>query len=116
MALDKQEWIERLEDMQQANAAFSALPKDQREAIRAATDALRGAVSSLSDGFDLTLSDCRAIDTAFWKMRNAFEENQPNAYQLEKIEAHNLEWDYDTQTWSDVTPSDETVDDWEPHS
>ena len=113
--MDKQDWIERLENMQQANAAFDKLTEDQREAIREATEALRKATQSLGEIFDLHLSDCRAIDTAFWKMRNAFERLEPNEYQLEQIEAHNLEWDYETQTWHEVEPDSETVDDWHPH-
>ena len=102
--------------MQQANAAFSALTASQRAAIYFATEALRGAVQSLSDGFDLTMSDCRAIDTAFWRMHNAFEHMEPTEYQVTQLDLHGLEWDYDTQTWHEVTPSDETLDDWEPHS
>ena len=113
--MDKQDWIEKLESMQQASAAFSKLTEDQREAIREATEALRKATQSLGEIFDLHLSDCRAMENAFWKMRNAFENIEPSEYQLEQIEAHNLEWDYDTQTWSEVTPDDETVDDWHPH-
>ena len=101
--------------MQQANAAYIELMDDQREAITTAIEALKDALYNLSEGFDLQLSDCRAIDNAFWKMHHAFEHMQPTEYQLEQIEAHNLEWDYETQTWSEVTPGDETVDDWHPH-
>ena len=112
--MDKQDWIEKLENMQQASAAFDKLTEDQREAIREATEALRKAAQSLGEIFDLHLSDCRAIDTAFWKMRNAFERPEPNEQPIKQTEAHNLEWDYETQTWSEVTPDSETVDDWEP--
>ena len=113
--MEKQDWINTLNQMQQASAAFSALTDGQRGAIREAKEALRGAVQSLSDGFDLTLSDCRAIDAAFWRMHNAFEHMEPTEYQLTQLDLHGLEWDYDTQTWSEVAPSDETVDDWHPH-
>jgi len=114
--MDKQDWIERLENMQQANAAYVELMDDQKEAITLAIEALKDALYNLSEGFDLQLSDCRAIDNAFWKMHHAFEHMEPNEYQIEQIEAHKLEWDYDTQTWHEVEPSDETVDDWHPHS
>jgi hypothetical protein len=113
--MDKQDWIERLENMQQANAAYSALTKNQRDALTEAIDTLRSATQSLSNGFDLHLSDCRAIDGAFWRMHNAFEHMEPSEYQIKQIEAHNLEWDYDTQTWHEVEPDSETVDDWHPH-
>jgi hypothetical protein len=113
--MDKQDWIERLENMQQASAAYSALTKNQRDALTEAIDTLRSATQSLSNGFDLHLSDCRAIDGAFWRMHNAFEHMEPSEYQIKQIEAHNLEWDYDTQTWHEVEPDSETVDDWHPH-
>ena len=112
--MEKQEWINTLNQMQQASAAYNALTAKQIEAISASIETLKDALYNLSEGFDLQLSDCRAIDNAFWKMHHAFEHMEPNEYQLEQIEAYNLEWDYDTQTWSEVTPSDETVDDWEP--
>jgi hypothetical protein len=112
--MGKQDWINTLDQMQQASAAYNALTAKQIEAISASIETLKDALYNLSEGFDLQLSDCRAIDAAFWKMHHAFEHMEPNEYQLEQIEAHNLEWDYDTQTWSEVTPSDETVDDWEP--
>ena len=110
--MEKQDWINTLNQMQQASAAYNALHEKQREAISAALNALRDAIHSLSDGFDLTLSDCRAIDGAFWRMHNAFEHMEPTEYQLTQLDLHGLEWDYDTQTWHEVTPSDETVDDW----
>ena len=113
--MEKQDWINTLNQMQQANAAHSALTKNQRDALTEAIDALRSATQSLSEGFDLHLSDCRAIDSAFWRMHHAFEHMEPTEYQIEQIEAHNLEWDYDTQTWSEVTPDSETLDDWEPN-
>ena len=113
--MEKQDWINTLDKMQQANAAYSALTQNQRDALTEALNALRSATQSLSDGFDLHLSDCRAIDGAFWRMHHAFEHMEPSEHQLEQIEAHNLEWDYETQTWSEVTPEGETVDDWEPH-
>ena len=113
--MDKQDWIERLENMQQANAAYIELMDDQKEAITLAMKALTDALYNLSEGFDLQLSDCRAIDNAFWKMHHAFEHMEPTEYQLTQLDLHGLEWDYDTQTWSEVTPDDETVDDWEPH-
>ena len=113
--MDKQDWIERLENMQQANAAYIELMDEQKEAITLTIETLKDALYNLSEGFDLQLSDCRAIDNAFWKMHRAFEHMEPSEYQLEQIEAHNLEWDYETQTWSEVTPDSETVDDWHPH-
>jgi hypothetical protein len=113
--MDKQDWINTLNQMQQANAAYSALTKNQRDALTEALDALRSATQSLSEGFDLHLSDCRAIDGAFWRMHNAFEHMEPTEYQLTQLDLHGLEWDYDTQTWSEVTPDSETVDDWEPN-
>ena len=113
--MEKQDWIERLENMQQANAAYIELMGDQKEAIKIAIETLKDALYNLSEGFDLQLSDCRAIDNAFWKMHHAFEHMEPSEYQIEQIEAHNLEWDYETQTWSEVTPDSETVDDWHPH-
>jgi len=113
--MDKQDWIERLENMQQANAAYVELMDDQKEAITLAMQTLKDALYNLSEGFDLQLSDCRAIDNAFWKMHRAFEHMEPSEYQIEQIEAHNLEWDYDTQTWHEVEPDSETVDDWEPN-
>lgn len=114
--MEKQDWIERLENMQQANAAYVELMDDQKEAITLAMQALKDALYNLSEGFDLQLSDCRAIDTAFWKMHHAFEHMEPTEYQLTQLDLHGLEWDYVTQTWHEVKPSDETVDDWEPHS
>jgi len=113
--MEKQDWINTLKQMQHASAAYNALHEKQRDAIKDAICALREATRSLSDGFDLHLSDCRAIDTAFWKMHNAFEHMQPTEHQLTQLDLHNLEWDYDTQTWHEVEPSDETVDDWEPN-
>jgi hypothetical protein len=111
--MEKHDWIERLENMQQANAAYVELMDDQKEAITLAMQALKDALYNLSEGFDLQLSDCRAIDTAFWKMHHAFEHMEPTEYQLTQLDLHGLEWDYDTQTWHEVVPSDETVDDWE---
>ena len=113
--MEKQDWINTLNQMQQASAAYNALTAQQIEAISASMQTLKDALYNLSEGFDLQLSDCRAIDSAFWKMHHAFEHMEPNEYQLEQIEAHNLEWDYETQTWSEVVPDDETVDDWHPH-
>ena len=113
--MEKQDWINTLNQMQQASAAYNALTAKQIEAISASIETLKDALYNLSEGFDLQLSDCRAIDNAFWKMHHAFEHMEPNEYQLEQIEAHNLEWDYETQTWSEITPDDETVDDWHPH-
>jgi len=113
--MDKQDWIERLENMQQANAAYIELMDDQKEAIKIAIETLKDALYNLSESFDLQLSDCRAIDNAFWKMHHAFEHMEPSEYQIEQIEAHNLEWDYETQTWHEVEPDSETVDDWHPH-
>ncbi len=113
--MEKQDWIKTLTRMQQANAAYSALTQNQRDAINEALNALREATRSLSDGFDLHLSDCRAIDAAFWGMHNAFEHMQPTEYQLTQLDLHGLEWDYETQTWFDVVVDGETVDDWHPH-
>ena len=113
--MDKQDWIETLENMQQANAAYIELMDDQKEAITLAIETLKDALYNLSEGFDLQLSDCRAIDNAFWKMHHAFEHMEPTEYQLTQLDLHGLEWDYDTQTWHEVQPSDETVDDWEPN-
>ena len=113
--MDKQDWIERLENMQQANAAYIELMDDQKEAITLAIETLKDALYNLSEGFDLQLSDCRAIDNAFWKMHHAFEHMEPTEYQLTQLDLHGLEWDYVTQTWHEVKPSDETLDDWEPN-
>jgi len=113
--MEKHNWINTLNRMQSECQALRNLTGTQQEAIRDATAALRDATNSLGEDFDLDLSECRAISHAFWAMRNAFEDLEPNEYQIQQIEAHNLEWDYDTQTWSEVTPSDETVDDWHPH-
>jgi hypothetical protein len=113
--MEKQDWINTLNQMQQASAAFGALTEAQRSAIREAIEALRSATQSLSENFDLHLSDCRAIDIAFWRMHHAFDHMEPTEYQLNQLDLHGLEWDYDTQTWSEVKPSDETVDDWHPH-
>ena len=113
--MDKQDWIERLENMQQANAAYIELMDDQKEAITITIETLKDALYNLSESFELQLSDCRAIDNAFWKMHHAFEHMEPTEYQLTQLDLHGLEWDYDTQTWSEVTPDSETVDDWHPH-
>jgi len=113
--MEKHNWINTLNRMQSECQALRGLTGTQLEAIRDATEALRNATNTLGEDFDLCLSDCRAISSAFWAMRHAFEDLEPNEYQLEQIEAHNLEWDYDTQTWHEVEPSDETVDDWHPH-
>jgi hypothetical protein len=113
--MEKHNWINTLNRMQSKCQALRGLTGAQLEAIREATEALRNATNTLGEDFDLCLSDCRAISSAFWAMHYAFEHLEPNEYQLEQIEAHNLEWDYDTQTWSEVTPNDETVDDWHPH-
>jgi hypothetical protein len=113
--MEKHNWINTLNRMQSECQALRNLTGTQQEAIRDAIDALRCATNNLSEDFDLCLSDCRAMSRAFWAMHHAFENLEPNEYQLEQIEAHNLEWDYETQTWSEVTPSDETVDDWHPH-
>jgi hypothetical protein len=113
--MDKQDWIERLNRMQYESNAFRKLTDAQREAISEAIEALRSATQSLGENFDLDLSDCRAIDTAFWKMRNAFENIEPSEWQLNEMDAHNLDWDFENHRWIDATPSDETVDDWHPH-
>ena len=113
--MEKHNWINTLNRMQSECQALRNLTGTQQEAIRDAIDALRCATNNLAEGFDLHLSDCRAMTRAFWAMHHAFESLEPNEYQLEKIEEHNLEWDYDTQTWSEVVPDSETVDDWHPH-
>ena len=113
--MEKQDWINTLNQMQQASAAYNALTAKQIEAISASIETLKDALYNLSEGFDLQLSDCRAIDNAFWKMHHAFEHMEPTEYQLTQLDLHGLEWDYDTQTWSEVTPDSETVDDWEPN-
>ena len=113
--MEKHNWINTLNRMQSECQALRNLTGTQQEAIRDAISALRNATDTLGNDFDLCLSECRAIDRAFWAMHHAFENLEPNEHQLEQIEAHNLEWDYDTQTWSEITPDDETVDDWHPH-
>lgn len=113
--MDKQDWIEVLEKLQKKNMGWRALTPDQREAITKTTESLRSAVCSLSDGFDLTLEDCRALEASMWSMHHAFEHLEPTEYQLDEIEAHNLEWDYDAHAWHDAAPDAETLDDWEPH-
>jgi len=113
MALDKQDWIEILDRMQYESHAFRNLTELQRSAISEAIDALRSATQSLSENFDLHLSDCRAIETAFWRLRNEFENLEPSEYQLEQMDAHHLDWDFENHRWIDATPDSETVDDWE---
>ena len=113
--MEKHNWINTLNRMQSECQALRGLTGAQQEAIRDATETIRNATNTFGEDFDLCRSYCHAISRAFWAMYHAFENLEPNEYQLQQIEAHNLEWDYDTQTWYEVELSDETVDDWEPN-
>ena len=116
--MEKHNWINTLNRMQSECQALRGLTGPQQEAIRDATEAIRNATNTFGEylphftnlwDFDLCLSDRSAISRALWAMHHAFENLEPNEYQLEQIEAHNLKWDYDTQTWHEVELSDETV-------
>lgn len=54
------------------NACTEQLTEEQRSAIENAYKTIRSAENNMREMFDLTLDDARNIDTAEWKLRQAF--------------------------------------------
>lgn len=67
------EWQEQRDAADaEKNACTDQLTEEQRNAIQNAYKTIRSAESNMREMFDLTLDDARNIDTAEWKLRQAF--------------------------------------------
>jgi len=73
----KTEWqIEREENEAIRKKAMKDLTIDQVRAIKETHEALKNALSMLSECNDLYISDVRQLDAAFWALQNQFNLEQ----------------------------------------
>ena len=75
--MSKEQWeIERDERIAKQAKAMKALTKEQRKAIDLVFDSLRSSLDTLGEIQDLYISDVRNLETAYWKMYNAFNKRE----------------------------------------
>jgi len=73
----KSQWeIEREQRIAKQAKAMKALTDDQLAAIDLVVKSLRSSLNSLNEIQDLYLSDVRDLETAYWKMYNAFNKRE----------------------------------------
>ena len=73
----KSQWeIEREQRIAKQAKAMKALTDDQLAAIDLVVKSLRSSLNTLNEIQDLYLSDVRDLETAYWKMYNAFNKRE----------------------------------------
>lgn len=108
--MTKQDYIDMLEGMQSRNLGMRGLTPEQRKALIEAQASVNSIIDSVSDGFEILLSDLRELDNARWGLYNAFSRTEPCDHQIENMREHGLDWDFGAGIWFEVSDDDDTVD------